>query len=113
MVRTRLFCVILLLATDAIAQYTSGIEGTVVDQSGSAISSARVVITNEATQVTRELTTNASGYFRAPDLAPGPYHVQVQLPGFQNWALTNIHVHANQLTTRYPTLLVGEQTPQA
>ena len=70
MVRTRLFCVILLLATDVIAQYTSGIEGTVVDQSGSAISNARVVITNEATQVTRELTTNASGYFRAPDLAP-------------------------------------------
>ena len=30
MVRTRLFCVILLLATDAMAQYTSGIEGTVV-----------------------------------------------------------------------------------
>ena len=109
MIRTRLFCVILLLATGAMAQYTSGIDGTVVDQSGSAISNASVVITNEATQVARESTTNASGYFRVPDLAPGPYRVQVKLPGFQNWVLINIQVDANQLRTVYPKLLVGEQ----
>src|SRR5216683_3111137 len=116
MVRTKLFCLItkllgliLLLATGAMAQYTSGIEGTVVDQSGSAIAKASVVITNEATQVARESTTNASGYFRVPDLAPGPYRVQVRLPGFQNWDLINIQVDANQLRTIYPKLLVGDQ----
>ena len=109
MVRTKLFCVTLLLATCAIAQYTSGIEGTVVDQSGAAIANATVTITNEATQVVRESTVNSNGYFRAPDLAPGRYRVQVKLPGFQTWVMTNIQVDANQLRTIYPTLLVGEQ----
>src|SRR5712692_10538628 len=106
---TRLFCLILLLATCATAQYTSGIEGTVVDQSGAAIANATITITNEATQVVRESTTNASGYFRVPDLAPGRYRVQVRLPGFQNWAVVNLQVDADQLRTIYPKLLVGEQ----
>lgn len=109
MPQTRLFSLFLLVVMCALAQYTSGIEGTVADQTGSAIANASVLVTNEATQVAREIKTNASGYFRAPDLAPGTYRVQVRLAGFQNWVETAIQVDANQLRTVYPKLVVGEQ----
>ncbi len=109
MVRIRLAYLFLLLAATALAQYTSGIEGTVTDQSGAAIANANVVIINDATQVAREAVTNASGYFRVPDLAPGVYRVQVRETGFQTWLLTGIQVDASQLRTVYPKLLVGEQ----
>ena len=68
-----LFALLLLLAGQAAAQYTSGIEGSIVDPSGSGVANARVVVTNKATQVVRELTTNASGYFRVlPTWLPVP-----------------------------------------
>jgi hypothetical protein len=109
MSRTKQFCFLLLLASSAYAQYTSGIEGTAVDQSGSAVANAGVLITNDSTHVTTELSTNASGYFRAPNLAPGQYQVEVRIAGFRNWVETQIQVDANQLRTVYPKLLVGSQ----
>ncbi len=109
MIRTRLLWLFSLMALTLNAQYNSGIEATIVDQSGSAISEARVIITNQATQVAREITANGSGYFRVSDLPPGSYRVEVQSPGFEKYIQTNLQIAANQLTTIYPKLLVGEQ----
>src|SRR5260370_5554780 len=109
----KLFALLLLLAGKASSQYTSGIEGSIVDPSASGVASARVVVTNEATQVVRELTTNASGYFRASDLAPGSYRVEIKFRGFQDWTETNVHVDANQVRTVYPKLAIGEQKAAA
>ena len=80
---TRFFVLFTLCVSFATAQYTSGVEGTATDESGSAVANARVVVTNQATQVTREITSNAAGYFLASDLAPGVYQVQVQMTGFK------------------------------
>ena len=82
---TRFLVLFGLSVSCSLAQYTSGVEGTATDESGSAVANARVVVTNQATQVTREITSNADGYFLASDLAPGVYQVQVQLPGFKTW----------------------------
>lgn len=109
MVRTKLIALFLVLATWASAQYNSGIEGTVADQSGAAIAGAKVLVTKEATQVTKEATANASGYFRVPDLSPGLYRVQVKQGGFQPWAQASIQLDGSQLRTIYPVLQVGEQ----
>ena len=109
MTRIKFLYLFVFLAAIAVGQYTSGIEGTVADQSGAAIPNARVVVVNEATQVSRETSTNANGYFRVPDLGPGMYRVQVLLPGFQNWTQAGIQLDGNQLRTVYPRLLVGEQ----
>jgi len=85
------------------------VEGTALDQTGAALPNAKVLVTNEATQVTKETTTNASGYFRASELLPGTYRVEVQLSGFQNWIERSIQIDANQLRSVYPKLQVGEQ----
>jgi len=107
----RICCVWLLLLTASVlhAQYTSGIEATVTDQSGSAIAGAQIVVTNQATQTVKEVTANSNGYFRVTELAPGTYRVEVRLPGFEKYIQTDLQVDANQVRTIYPRLLVGEQ----
>ena len=106
----RLLGLFALLAGAAMAQYTSGIEGTVLDQSGAPVPNAVVSVTNQATQVSRQLTGNASGFFRATQLPPGPYTVNVKMSGFQDWVQAGIQVNANVLQTVYPRLSVGQQT---
>ncbi len=106
---TKLVCSFIIATGLCFAQYNSGLEGTVVDQSGAAVANAHVVATNQATQVARETNANDSGYFRIPELAPGVYGVVIRLAGFQGWAQTEIQVDANQIRTLYPKLLVGQQ----
>ena len=56
--------VVLALAGGALAQTTSGlITGTVTDSSGAVIPDARVELTNHATAVQRQATTDGSGYY--------------------------------------------------
>ena len=47
------------------------LSGTVVDQSGAGIPNAQVSIKNVATGSTRYLTTDAAGFYTAPNLLPG------------------------------------------
>src|ERR1700676_466310 len=56
--------------------------GTISDSSGSAIPNADVSIKNVATGETRALTTDAAGFYTAPNLLPGKYEVTVTAPGF-------------------------------
>ena len=107
--QTKFVLLLLVASCSAYAQYTSGLEGTVVDQSGASVANAHVAATDLATQVTREINANDGGYFRIPQLAPGVYRVEIRLSGFQGWTETDIQVDANQLRTLYPKLLLGQQ----
>jgi hypothetical protein len=49
--------------------------GTVLDTSGAAIPNATVVVQNEGTAAKRELSTDGSGLFVAPELPLGIYPV--------------------------------------
>jgi hypothetical protein len=71
------------LPAGATAQVVGGsISGTVTDPSSAPISGADVAILNTDTGVLRQLTTNARGFFNAPNLLPGPYQVAVSYSGF-------------------------------
>src|SRR5580704_2135232 len=60
----------------------STISGLITDSTGSAVPNAAVSIKNQATGVEREVTTNADGFYSAPNLLPGNYEVTVTAPGF-------------------------------
>ena len=65
------------------SQITTGtIEGTVLDETGAAVSGARVVLTHVGTGVTRSLSTDTAGRYLAPLLQVGNYEITVQLTGF-------------------------------
>ncbi|HMV48558.1 MAG TPA: carboxypeptidase-like regulatory domain-containing protein, partial [Blastocatellia bacterium] len=67
---------LLLAPTVALAQAQAAngvIEGTVTDPSGSVVAGARVKIVNLDNGISREVTTNESGFYRAPLLPLGRY----------------------------------------
>jgi Carboxypeptidase regulatory-like domain len=56
----------------AYAQVTGAtLSGTVKDASGSIVPNAQVSIVNSATGVTRTVTSDAAGFYTAPNLWPG------------------------------------------
>src|ERR1700730_17741036 len=66
------------------AQSTAGrILGTVTDQSGAAVVSAKVVITDLERGTSRTLSTDEAGAYVAPDLTPGNYRIRVEGKGFK------------------------------
>jgi Carboxypeptidase regulatory-like domain/TonB dependent receptor len=73
---------VLLLASSAFAQFSSSVQGTVVDPSGAAVAKAQVDITNLDTGVVGHETSDAGGNFRFNSLPPGRYSVNIVLAGF-------------------------------
>jgi len=65
------------------AQVAGGtLSGTITDASGAVVPNAAVVIKNSATGITKTITTNAEGFYTAPNLLPGNYEVAVSATGF-------------------------------
>lgn len=73
--------------------------GTLTDPSGGVIPNATLSITNVATGIVRQVTSDSSGVYNAPNLLPGTYDVTVTAAGF-NTAVQNgitLTVGAQQL----------------
>lgn len=78
------FAVFILVSPSAQAQSSEGrILGTIRDSSGGVVVGAKVTVTNTGKQVSRELVTNQTGEYVAPDLEPGLYTISAEAPGFK------------------------------
>src|SRR5260370_17908975 len=65
------------------AQVAGGnLSGTITDPSGAVVPNAEVVVKNSATGITRNVTTNADGFYSAANLVHGNYEVSVSAAGF-------------------------------
>jgi hypothetical protein len=64
------------------SRVAGAIQGSIVDQSGSAIASASVTVRNQGTNQARTMSTNAEGLFRAGELPVGQYQLRVESSGF-------------------------------
>jgi len=58
------------------------IQGTIIDPSGALLPKATITVLNTETGLRRTATTDSSGQFRVPNLAPATYDVAVQASGF-------------------------------
>ncbi|MBI1749894.1 MAG: TonB-dependent receptor [Acidobacteria bacterium] len=78
-----LVCLLALSLTGMAQTVTQGsIEGTLLDQSGAAVPAATVAISNRATGVTFNTTSDESGLFRFPVLPIGKYDLKIEKSGF-------------------------------
>src|SRR6202048_3170994 len=93
--RGLLVCVLLALAvlvsTPVHAHVTGAtLAGTVTDESSAAVADANVSITNTATGVIREVTTDSAGFYSAPNLLPGIYEITAVALGFSTYRQKNL-----------------------
>lgn len=102
-----------LLAPLAAAQvlYGSAV-GTVQDQSGAVVGGAVVTLTNKATGVTRETTTNSEGRYTASSLLPGTYELKVSAAGFRTFTQTDVEIRVNTVTRVDVGLELGQVAEQ-
>src|SRR5690242_2793011 len=102
-----LVCTLALSAT-LIAQTSTGeVNGTVTDASGAAVPGASVKLTNNATQVTLQATTNGSGQYFFIYFLPGSYSLKVDKPGFTTVEITELPIGVNQTVKQDVALKVG------
>jgi len=100
----------MVLNAPAHAQFTSGLTGTVTDQTGAAISGAKIVVTNQDTHVTRYTNTADNGDFRITSLPGAIYTVEVQQAGFKTWVQKDLQLESNQVKSLHPTLALPNET---
>jgi hypothetical protein len=87
--------VVLLAAGSAWAQVTGTVSGTVADSQGQPVPGATVTLTDEASLVSRTLTSEPGGAFKFLAVPPGTYKVRVELTGFQTLERTHNVVNAS------------------
>ena len=99
---------VLVLSTLTFGQETGSITGTVRDSSGAVIPNASVAVTNPATSVTRDLTSNSEGDYLAAGLPPGTYDVTVTAKGFQKYHVSGVVLRVAQKARVDANLPVGQ-----
>src|SRR6266446_4480144 len=90
------------------AQVAGGsISGTITDTSGRVINNVQITITNVATGVAREVTTNDEGFYSAPNLLPGTYEAKFAAKGFGTEARKGIELTVGASVALDQVLRVG------
>jgi hypothetical protein len=99
---------ILLLPRFASAQIDTGsVVGIVSDPSGAAIPGATVTLSNEASGVSRSVTTNGDGEYQFAAVIPGTYSVQATAQNFESAVSTHVEVDVQSRPAINFTLKVG------
>src|SRR5258706_5534353 len=105
--------VLLCVLTAAVAQAQS-LDGTlrvtVTDSSGASIETAKVTITNEATNVSLSSTVSSAGTYVFPNLTIGSYSVSVERDGFKKSVQRGVTVASNQVAEAKVILEIGSDS---
>ena len=93
-------------------EYRGSLAGTVTDQTGAVIPSAKVEVRNLATNTAVTVGTTDQGAYSALDLDPGIYTVTVTAKGFKQLVRNNIEVRTGVRLGLDLTLDVGDVSQQ-
>ena len=102
----------LLLSTQAWAQATAQISGTVKDPSGAVLPGVEITATQTETGIVRTTVTNETGSYVLSNLALGPYRLEAALTGFRTFVQTGIVLQVNGSPVINPVLEVGQVSEQ-
>src|SRR2546428_3215104 len=107
--RTKLSFIVLLAASlSSFGQgLQGGLRGAIRDTGGGLVPGVEVVLTNEATSLSRTTVTNDSGEYSFATLDPGSYRLHASLPGFKALDQPGIRIGTQQFVTLDLKLEVG------
>jgi hypothetical protein len=91
---------------------TSGLTGTLTDQSGAAVPNVTVTIVSNDTGQTRTATTGADGTYKFSLLPPGTYRVRFAAAGFKTSEVSSVNLNVTETPQLNRTLEIGQQTEQ-
>jgi len=93
------------------AQSSFGVlRGFILDAQGSRVPRARIEVTNQETNISRDLVSNEEGSYEAGYLRPGLYRLTVEAQGFQRFEASDIRVTGSGVAVYDAKLSVGEVT---
>lgn len=101
-----------LLSAAQTSRVAGAVQGTVVDQTGSALAGATVTLRNQGTNQTRTISTNPEGAFYARELPAGQYELRAESLGFSAYVNDAIVISLGrvvQLTVRLAPARVQQQ----
>ena len=74
---------------------TATLVGTITDKSGAVVPGAKIVTTESGTARVHAATSNDSGNYSIPDIAPGQYTITVEAAGFSREVRQNVDILVN------------------
>jgi outer membrane receptor protein involved in Fe transport len=111
MIKKVLLSLVFLLSMEAVAQNSTGrIAGVITDPSGAAVSGAKLVVTNTATNTRSETVTDVDGTYQVLELPIGNYTVSVEKDGFATVVTQPSELQINQTLRVDVHLTVGAVT---
>ena len=111
MTRYQGFVLLLGLAFTAFGQIDTGsIVGTVRDSSGASIPNAAITLTNKATNVSLNTTSNDAGEYQFNALHPGTYSLKAAVSGFSAQQFSDVQIDVQTRPSVDFTLKVGNVT---
>src|ERR1700751_1676788 len=93
----RLFLLLAIVAPAYAQETTATLLGTVTDSTGGTVPGVAIQAASNATNVTREAVTDASGAYSLPNLPPGVYRVTASKTGFQASRAENVTLQVEQV----------------
>jgi len=101
-----------LTSSGVFAQAVSQISGTVKDQSGAVLPGVEITATQTDTGIARNTVSNETGSYVLPNLAVGPYRLEVALRGFRTFVQSGIVLQVNSSPVINPVLEVVQVSDQ-
>lgn len=98
------------MAPLAWSQALTSLRGTVSDQSGGVVPSAKVTLTNIDTGISRVTSSGSDGVYELLQVLPSRYRLSVEAPGFRKYVRESIELLVNTPTTVNVPLEVGHAT---
>ena len=103
----RILAFFTLLCGITLAQTGAGtVKGTVLDPTRSIISGAKVTLTNQDTNISRQTEASGVGLYYFGEIPPGRYTLLVEATGFKKWSGTLV-LQVGQTAVIDPALEVG------
>lgn len=79
--------------------YQGGVRGLITDAQGGVVPNAQVKLTNDATKVERDTTTNSAGQYVFTAVEPGTYTIAISAAGFETVNRPSVVVGTQQFLT--------------
>jgi hypothetical protein len=99
-------------ASSASAQIAAELQGRLIDPTSAAVPSARVELTQNATNIHTLTTSSATGDYNFPQLQPGSYRLDVTAPGFDHLVRPDITVNVGGTIVVDLKLTLGTQAQE-